>query len=193
MTNNVMTIPPPAAPLRSAAGYNIDSAHSSAHFSVRHMMVSNVRGQFSKVRGTISFEDSNPSAIRVDAVIDVTTVDTREPDRDNHLKSSDFFDVEKFPAITFKSKSAKKTAGGLALTGDLTIHGVTREVTLDVDGLTPEIKDLQGLLRRGATATTRINRKDFGLLWNHLLDSGGVVIGDDISITIDIEATRAAD
>lgn len=174
------------------AEYKIDSAHSGASFSVKHMMVSNVKGQFSKVAGTISYDEKNPTATMVEATIDVTTINTNEPKRDTHLKSADFFDVEKFPAMTFKSKKAVKGGRGLLLTGDLTMHGVTKEVTLDVE-VSPEVKGMRpGLLVRGANATTKINRKDFGLNWNRAIEAGGVVVGEEVSITIDIEANRTA-
>jgi len=182
-----------AAPALRAEKYTIDGAHSKAQFSVRHMMVSNVRGEFTKIQGTVEYDDRNPAAIRIEAVIDAASINTGEPKRDEHLKSPDFFDVAKFPTITFRSKSARKTADGLAVTGDLTIHGVTREVVLNVEGPTPEVKDPWGNIRRGATATTKINRKDFGLTWNAVLETGGVVVGEEVSITIDVEAVRPAE
>ena len=173
-----------------AATWEIDSAHSSAQFSVRHMMVSNVRGGFGKVTGTIEFDPANPAAAAVDVTIDATTVDTRNVKRDADLKSPNFFDVEKFPTITFKSKKAEKLGEAkFRIVGDLTIHGVTKEVALDVDGPSPEVK-AQGRSRIGASATTKINRKDFGLMWNRPIETGGVVVGDDVAITIDVELTR---
>ncbi len=182
-----------AAPAVRAERYTIDGAHSKAQFSIRHMMVSNVRGEFSKMQGTIDYDEKNPEAIRIEATIDVASINTGEPKRDEHLKSADFFDVAKYPVITFRSKSARKTANGLAVTGDLTMHGVTREVVLQVEGPSPEVRDPWGNLRRGATATTKINRKDFGLTWNAALETGGVVVGEEVSITIDVEAMRPAD
>jgi polyisoprenoid-binding protein YceI len=173
-----------------AADYSIDSAHSAAQFSVRHLMVSNVRGEFSKLTGKVVYDDARPAATTVEASVDVSTVSTREPQRDTHLKSPDFFDVAKYPSFTFKSTSVKKTAQGLDVTGELTIHGVSKPVVLHVSGITKEIKDPFGLLRRGATATTVINRKDFGMTWNKNLDGGGVVVGDEVTITLDIEVTR---
>lgn len=181
-----------AAPAALAESYTIDSAHSKAQFSIRHMMVSNVRGEFSKMKGTIDYDEKDPSAIRIEATIDVASINTGEPKRDEHLKSPDFFDVAKYPVITFRSKSARKTADGLAVTGDLTIHGVTKEVVLQVEGPSPEVRDPWGNFRRGATATTKINRKDFGLTWNAALEAGGVVVGDEVAITIDVEAVRPA-
>jgi polyisoprenoid-binding protein YceI len=175
-----------------AADYSIDSAHSAAQFSVRHMMVSNVRGEFKKVTGKVVFDEVHPAATVVEASIDISTVNTGEPDRDKHLKSADFFDATQFPAMTFKSTSAKKTRDGIDVTGDLTIHGVTKTVILHVTGITQEVKDPWGMLRRGATATTVINRQDFGVKWNKSLDGGGVVVGDEVTITIDVEAARKA-
>jgi polyisoprenoid-binding protein YceI len=175
-----------------AADYDIDSAHSAAQFSVRHLMVSNVRGSFKKVTGKVVFDEANPSATVVQASIDVSTVDTGEAGRDTHLKSPDFFDLAKFPTMTFVSKSASKTSQGIDLTGDLTLHGVTKSVVLHVSDITKEIKDPRGMLRIGATAMTVINRQDFGMVWNHNLDGGGVVVGNDVTITIDIEVARKA-
>ena len=175
-----------------AADYSIESSHSAAEFAVRHLMVSNVRGQFSKVEGKVSFDQAKPEAIVIEATIPVASVDTREPRRDGHLKSPDFFDAEKFPTISFKSRSAVKTSEGLDVTGDLTIHGVTKTAVLHVSGITAEIKDPMGMLRRGATATTKINRQEFGVSWNKNLDSGGVVVSDEVNITLDIEAVRKA-
>jgi len=181
-----------ALPGLFADEYKIDGSHSKAGFAVKHLMVSTVRGDFSKVSGTIVYDEKNPAATKVNATIDVTAVNTNEPKRDEHLKSPDFFDVAKFPTITFVSKSAKKTADGIAVTGDLTIHGVTKEVVLNVDGPTAEVKDPWGNMRRGATATTKINRKDFGLTWNKALETGGVMVSEEVSITVDVEGVKAA-
>jgi polyisoprenoid-binding protein YceI len=171
--------------------YEIDPSHSSAQFSVKHLMVSNVKGQFSNVKGTVQYDPQNVAASKVDATIDVSTVDTREAKRDAHLKNPDFFDVEKFPTMKFVSKRVMPASPGkVKLLGDLTIHGVTKEVTLDVDGPTPEIKDPWGNQRIGATATTKLSRKDFGLTWNKALETGGVVVGDEVTITIDLELTK---
>lgn len=173
-----------------AADYGIDSAHSAAQFSVRHLMVSNVRGEFSKVAGKVVYDEAQPTATTIEASVDVSTVSTRETQRDTHLKSPDFFDAAKYPAFTFKSSGVKKTAQGLDVAGELTIHGVSKPVVLHVSGITKEIKDPFGLMRRGATATTVINRKEFGMTWNKNLDGGGVVVGDEVTITLDIEVTR---
>ena len=173
-----------------ATEYQIDPTHSSAQFAVRHMMVSNVKGEFSKVTGTIQYDSKNLAVSRVDAVIDATTLNTREAKRDEHLKSPDFLDVAKYPALTFKGKRFERKGDNVLMIGDLTIRGVTKEVALTVDGPTPEIKDPYGNLRFGASATTHISRKDWGLVWNAPLEAGGVVVGDDVAITLDIEATR---
>ena len=175
-----------------AATYQLDPAHSSAAFSVRHMMISNVRGAFGKVAGTIDYDPDHLDACKVDATIDVSTVDTREPHRDADLKSPNFFDVAKYPNITFVSKKCEQANGKLQVAGDLTIHGVTKPVVLDVDGPTPEMKDMRGNFHRGATATTNVNRQDFGLVWNKALDSGGVMVGDEVAITLDLDGSRTA-
>lgn len=176
-----------------AATYNIDTAHSNAQFSVRHMAISNVKGEFNKVTGTVEYDPQNPKATKISAVVDVTTVNTRDEKRDGHLKSPDFFDVAKFPTMTFTSTKVEPAGKDkLKVEGDLTIHGVTKRVTLDVDGPSAELKDPWGGLRRGATATTKVNRKDFGLTWNAALETGGVLVGDEVTITIDIEVVKAA-
>ena len=174
-----------------AATWQIDSAHSSAQFAVRHMMVSTVRGAFSGVRGTAEFDPADQGRAALDVTIDATTVNTREPKRDAHLKTADFFDVEKHPTITFRSKRVEATGPGkLKITGELTMRGVTKEVMLDVEGPTPEIKDPRGGGRMGAQATTKLNRKDFGINWNRALDAGGAVVGDEVTVTIDVELVR---
>jgi len=181
-----------SATAAQAQSWTIDPAHSAAHFAVRHMMVATVRGDMGKITGSVAFDPAKPAAAAVEAIIDVTGIDTREPGRDRHLKSADFFDVEKFPTATFRSKTiAPAAAGGFKLTGDLTMRGVTKEVVLDVEALRPAIKDQRGTSRTGTTATTRINRQEFGLTWSRALDGGGVVVGDEVSITIDIELVAA--
>jgi polyisoprenoid-binding protein YceI len=173
------------------ASYQIDSQHAGAHFKVRHMMISNVKGEFSHITGSVEFDPSNLAVCRVEASIDAATVSTREPDRDKHLRSADFLNVKKYPAITFRStKVAAAGKDRYDVAGELTIRGVTCGVTLHVESVTPEIKDPDGLLRRGASAATRIERKDFGLTWNAVLESGGFVVGDDVEITIDVELVR---
>jgi polyisoprenoid-binding protein YceI len=169
--------------------YSIDPNHSSAQFTVRHLMVSNVKGAFSKVTGTINFDSNNLAASNVDATIDVSTVDTRQPQRDADLRSANFFDVEKHPTMTFKSKQFFREGSALKVKGDLTMHGVTKEVVLDVDGPSPEVKDPWGNTRVGASASTKINRHDWGLNYNKMAEAVAVV-GDDITINIDLEATK---
>jgi polyisoprenoid-binding protein YceI len=173
--------------------WEIDPAHSNASFTVRHMMVSNVRGEFTKLAGGLEVVGDDPTTAKVNVSIDAGSVNTREPKRDAHLRSTDFLDVARFPTVTFTSKKVERAAEGrLKLVGDLTIHGVTREAALDVEELTPVVKDLNGNFRIGAHATTRIGRKEFGLLWNVALEAGGVLVGDDVNITIDVELIKKA-
>jgi polyisoprenoid-binding protein YceI len=173
------------------AMYKTDPAHSGAQFVVRHMMISNVRGGFTKVEGTIEYDPANVGATKIDAVIDASSIDTREEQRDAHLRSADFLDAEKFPTITFKSTKVEADGDDeLKVTGDLTIHGVTKEVVLDVDGPTPEAKDPFGNLRVGASAKTKIKRSEFGLTWNAALEAGGFLVGDDLKIELDVSAIR---
>lgn len=179
--------------LAFAAEFVIDSAHSGANFSVKHMMVSNVRGAFSKVTGSANIDEKDITKSTVEAVIDATTVNTNEPKRDEHLRSADFFDTAKFPTITFKSTKVEKAGQNLKVTGDLTLHGVTKPVVLDVEGFTTEAKDPWGNIKRGGTATTKINRKDFGLGWNSVLETGGVAVGEEVAITLDLELNKKKD
>ena len=173
--------------------YQIDPAHTSAQFKVRHMMIANVKGEFDKVSGTVNFDPANPAASTIEASIDVASVSTRDEQRDAHLKSADFFDVEKFPVITFKSKKVTATGDdSFTVVGDLTIHGVTKEVDLKVEELTEEAKDPWGNSRRGATSRTRIHRKDFGMIFNVALEAGGFLVGEDVDLTIDVELVRQA-
>jgi polyisoprenoid-binding protein YceI len=180
-----------ALPAWAESAWEIDPAHSSVQFSVRHMMVSNVRGAFTKVSGTVRGDEQDPTHATVEATIDTSSIDTREAKRDEHLRSPDFLDVAKYPTMTFRSKKITKTGDGrYDVTGDLTLHGVTREVVLHVEGPSPAMKDPRGGLRAGASATTRIDRRDFGITWSKALDSGGVVVGDDIDVTIDVEGVK---
>lgn len=173
----------------SAATYKIDPAHSGASFAVTHMLVSTVRGQFSNVTGTVDYDPAKPGMCKIDARIDATTVNTQQAKRDAHLRSEDFFDVAKFPAMTFQSTSCTMTGGKLQVAGQLTIHGVTRPVVLAVSGPKPEVKTGTGATI-GASATTKVSRRAFGLTWNKLMETGGAVVGDDVEITLDIEANR---
>jgi polyisoprenoid-binding protein YceI len=173
--------------------YQIDSAHTHAQFKVRHLMISNVKGDFDKVSGTVILDDDNPSASSINVIVDVASVSTREPQRDAHLKSADFFDVEKFPTMTFVSKEVVKSGDdSYEVVGELTLHGVTQTIDLDVEDVTPEVKDPYGLYRRGASAKATILRSNFGLKYNSILEAGGVAIGDEVHITIDTEFTRQA-
>ncbi len=168
--------------------YQIDPRHSSADFGVTHLMISTVRGEFHGVTGTVVVDDSNIANSSVDVAIDATTVNTREPDRDKHLKSEAFFDVAKYPTITFKSTKVEKNADGtLRITGALTIRGVTKTAVLTATSPKNAIKDPWGLQRTAVSATTKVNRQDFGVSWNQKLDGGGVVVGDEVNITLDVE------
>jgi polyisoprenoid-binding protein YceI len=179
----------PAAAATST--WQIDPNHSAAQFAVRHMAISTVRGAFSKLSGSVQLDDKDVTKSSVEVTIDAASVDTRVPDRDKDLRSDRFFDVEKYPTLTFKSTKVEQTEPGkLKITGDLTIHGVTKQVVLDVEGLTAPAKDPWGNQRAAANATTKINRQDFGVKWNAKMDSGGWVVGDDVAITIDVELVQ---
>jgi polyisoprenoid-binding protein YceI len=186
-----MSSSPTAAP--AAAIYTIEPAHSSAHFKVRHLMISNVRGEFGKVSGTVKFDPANLADSSITAEIDVHSINTREPDRDKHLKSPDFFDAANHPTIRFQSKKVEPDGPGeYKVTGDLTIRGTTHEIVLQVEGPTPEIKDPWGYTRLGAEATTKISRKEFGLSYNPVLEAGGVMVGDEIEISLAVELVKTA-
>ncbi len=183
----VLSLPAAAA----TTTWQIDPAHTAAQFAVKHLMISTVRGQFKGVTGTVNWDDQDISKSTVDVTIDAKTVDTSEPQRDNDLRSEKFFEVAKYPTITFKSKKVEPiSAGKLKVTGDLTIHGVTKEVVLDVEGPTAPIKDPWGNTRVALNATTKVNRQDYGVKWNANMDGGGVVVGDDVNITIDLEMVK---
>ena len=177
--------------LASAASWEIDPAHSTIEFKIRHLMVSNVKGTFQKVKGLSTFEDQNITDLKVEVTIEAASINTGNARRDDHLRNVDFFDVAKYPTITFISKRVVKSGTNkLNVIGDLTIHGVTREVGVEVEGLTTEIRDPQGRFRRGATGTTRISRKDFGLTWNRVIEAGGLMVGDDVDISVEVELIR---
>ena len=172
--------------------WQLDPAHSAAHFSVRHLMISNVRGEFTKLTGTAVI-DPDLTKSSVDVTIEAASVNTREPQRDDHLRSADFLDVANYPALSFRSKHIGELGPEhYKVTGDLTIRGVTKEVALDVEGPTPTIKDPWGNVRMGLTGSAKINRKDYGLVWNALTETGGVVVGDDVKITIEAELIQLA-
>jgi polyisoprenoid-binding protein YceI len=170
--------------------WNIDSSHSAAHFTVRHLMITNVRGEFGALSGSVELDLAAPEQGSVSASIDASTINTRDEKRDAHLRSADFFDVEQHPTMSFQSTAITRAGDGLALTGDLTIRGTTRSVTFQVEGPTAPEKDPWGNTRIGATATATIDRRDYGLTWNTALESGGVLVGHDVKITIDVSLVR---
>jgi polyisoprenoid-binding protein YceI len=177
----------------STSTWNIDPTHSHAEFKVRHLMISNVKGSFLKIAGTLTLDESDPTQSHAEATIEVASVDTRDAQRDAHLKSADFFDVEKFPTMSFKSTTVTVTgAAEGTVEGDLTIRDVTQPVVFQVEGPTAQTKDPWGNLRIGASATTKISRKQFGLTWNAGLEAGGVMIGDEVTITLEVEFVKAA-
>jgi polyisoprenoid-binding protein YceI len=180
-----------SAPQTKISTWNLDPVHSVAEFKVKHMMISNVKGQFTGISGALAFDESDISKSRVEVTIDAGTVNTREEQRDAHLKSADFFDVENFPTLTFRSTHVQQTGDDeLAVTGDLAIHGVTREVVFKVEGPTAPAKDPWGNTRVGLSATTKINRKDFGLTWNAALETGGILVGEDVTITLEAQFVK---
>jgi polyisoprenoid-binding protein YceI len=177
----------------STSTWNIDATHSHAEFKVRHLMISNVKGSFPKVSGVLTLDESDLTNSSVEASIDVASVETRDAQRDAHLKSADFFDVEKFPTMTFKSTKVTLTgAGEGTVEGNLTIRDVTKPVVFEVEGPTEQTQDPWGNLRVGAAATTKISRKEFGLTWSAPLEAGGVMIGDEVTITLEVEFVKAA-
>src|SRR3954469_15631523 len=181
---------PPAQAPAGPNTWTVDTAHSSAGFSVKHMMVSTVRGTLGPIKGTLDYDGTSLASLKADISIDVSQINTGNSNRDGDLKSANFFDVAKYPTATFKSKRAEAAGQGLFnLIGDLTMHGVTKEVTLNVEGPSAAIKTQQGGQKVGASATTTLNRRDFGLQYNSLIEAGPVV-GDEIQVTIDIEANK---
>jgi polyisoprenoid-binding protein YceI len=179
-------------PQTSTTTWNIDPAHSVAEFKVKHMMISNVKGQFAKVTGALTLDDSVLANSKVQAVIEAASIETRDAQRDAHLKSPDFLDAEKFPTLSFKSTRVSLVRDGeLAIEGDLTIRGVTRKVVFTVEGPTPPAKDPWGNTRVAVSATTKINRKGFGLTWNTALETGGILVGDEVTITLDVQFVKA--
>jgi polyisoprenoid-binding protein YceI len=181
-----------AAPVSAlSAPWELDAAHTGVHFKVRHLMVSSVRGDFQKVSGKIVYDESDITRSSADVTIEAASINTGVVKRDNDLRGPDFLDVSKHPTIHFRSKRVEPAGGGtLKVTGDLTIRGVTKEVVLQVEGPTAPIKDPWGNTRVGGSASTRINRKDFGLRYNETLETGGLVVGDEVDITIDMEIFR---
>jgi polyisoprenoid-binding protein YceI len=179
--------------LSSVSTWNIDPTHSHAEFKVRHLMIANVKGSFPKVAGVLTLDEADPAKSSITATIEVASVETRDAQRDAHLKSADFFDAEKFPAMTFKSTKVTATGTGAGtVEGELTIRDVTKTVVFDVEGPTPATKDPWGNLRVGVEAKTKISRKEFGLTWSAPLEAGGVMIGDEVTITLEVEFVKAA-
>jgi polyisoprenoid-binding protein YceI len=177
--------------LADTTTWQIDPDHTSAQFAIRHLMVSTVRGTMGRVTGTVTIDDGDPTKSAVTASVDAKGIDTRNQKRDDHLRSPDFFDVAKYPSLTFTSKKVEKAADGTyKVTGDLTLRDVTKEIVLAVEGSPTPMRDPSGNTKLGGSATTRINRKDFGLNWSKSLDGGGLVVGDDVDITIDIELIK---
>lgn len=181
-----------AAVPQTTTRWNLDPVHSAAEFKVKHMMISHVKGQFTGLSGWLALDETDVTQSRVDASIDAATIATHDAQRDAHLKSADFFDAEKFPALSFRSTAVKRAADNrLAVAGDLTMHGVTRQVVFDVEGPAAPGKDPWGNIRLGLSAVARISRKDFGLTWNAALETGGILVGDDVTITLDVQFVKA--
>ncbi|NUN05519.1 MAG: YceI family protein [Bdellovibrio sp.] len=172
------------------ATWNIDPAHSSANFSIKHMMIAKVHGAFEKLSGTLQYDAANPAQASIEAVIEAASINTHEAQRDGHLKSADFFDVEKFPTLSFKSTKVDVDGHDLKVTGLLKIKDVSKEVVFAVEGPSAELKDPYGNIKIGVSATTKIKRKDFGLTWNAALEAGGVLVGDDVTITLDVQFAK---
>lgn len=178
-------------PVTPPTAWIIDTAHSTVGFVARHMMITNVRGELSKVDGTVKWDPARPDATQIDVDIDIASIDTREPKRDAHLRSADFFDAEKYPTMTFRSRGVgRRRDGRLEIVGDLTIRDTTKIVALDVEGPTPEHADPWGFVRIAASARTTIKRSDFGMTWNTMLEAGGVLVGDEIKIEIELTLMR---
>ena len=179
-------------PRTSTTTWNIDPVHSVAEFKVKHMMISNVKGRFPKVTGALTLDESGLTNSQVETSIEAASIETHDPQRDAHLKSADFLDVEKFPTLSFRSTNIRVVQDDkLAVEGNLTIHGVTRKVVLTVEGPTAPAKDPWGNTRVAVSATTKINRKDFGLTWNAALETGGILVGDEVTITLDVQFVKA--
>lgn len=190
LTTSLMLLLAPAA---FADTYTVDATHTSVSFKVRHMMVSYTKGKFTKFEGTLNLDDKAPEKSEINVTIDASSVNTELKDRDEHLRSPEFFDTAKYPNITFKSKKVKVVnPHEWKVTGDITIRGVTKEVVLNVSDIGKDVKDPWGNVRRGAVASTKVNRKDFGLQWNKTLEAGGVAVGDDVLIDLDIELIKKA-
>lgn len=174
-----------------AANYEVDPSHTRVGFSISHMTVSTVRGEFGTVSGTVQYDPANVAATRVQARVGIVSIDTRDGKRDDHLRSADFFDAAKFPEMTFTSKAVTNiTPAGFDLVGDLAIRGVTKEVTFKVAAIPADRKDPWGNMKTGTRATATVNRKDFGVSWNNTLDGGGLLVGEDVTLELDVELLR---
>ena len=181
------------APTQAITTWNVDPTHSVVEFKVKHLMISNLKGQFTGVSGTLRLHEADLTQSSVEAEIEIASIHTRDADRDAHLKNPDFFDAEKFPTMRLKSTHiALKSDGEVVVTGDLTIKGVTRSVKFVVEGPSVATKDPWGNTRIGVAATTKINRKDFGLIWNAVLEAGGLMVSEDVSITLDLQFVKQA-
>jgi polyisoprenoid-binding protein YceI len=181
-----------ASKAATTSEWEIDTAHTSAQFSVKHLMVSTVRGHFRKVTGAVIFDEADLTRSSVQVEIDASSLETGEPKRDGHLRSADFFDVEKFPKLTFRSTRIERAGNEFSVTGDLTLHGVTRPVTLTAEAPSAPMKDPYGRVVRGISATGKLNRKDWGLGWNAALETGGVLVGEEVKLQIDAELVAKA-
>jgi polyisoprenoid-binding protein YceI len=179
---------PASAP--DPAAYELDVAHSRVGFAVRHMMVSTTRGNFDKFGGTVFIDEKEPTKSKIDVEVEVASVDTREPKRDDHLRSPDFFDAKRFPKMTFKSTAVERAASGYKVTGDLTIKGTTKPVVLNVEPLSAEVVDSYANARRGTRATAKISRKEFGLAWDNKMANGVAVVGDEVTLELEIELVK---
>lgn len=181
-----------AIPQTATTTWNIDPVHSVAEFKVRHMMISNVKGQFTGVTGVLTLDETNVTNSLIEASIEAASINTRDAQRDAHLKSADFFEVEKYPTLSFRSTRVSGAADGtLAVAGELSMHGVTREVVFTAEEPAAPRKDPWGNTRLGVSATTKINRKDYGLTWNAALETGGLLVGEEVTITLDVEFVKA--
>jgi polyisoprenoid-binding protein YceI len=180
-----------ATPQPVVSTWNIDPVHSVAEFKVRHMMIANAKGQFTGIKGALTLDEADVTKSKVEATIQAASISTSDSERDRHLKSPDFLDVVSFPTLSFRSTGISRSNGDLAVAGDLTIHGVTRPVVFKVEGPTAPAKDPWGNSRVGVSATTKISRKDFGLTWNAALETGGIILGDDVTISLEVEFVKA--
>ena len=173
-----------------ASTWTFDKAHTNIGFKIKHLMITNVRGSFDAFSGQVKYDENDIAKSHVEVTIESASINTANEDRDNHLKSADFFDVENFPNLTFKSTDIKKSNDGLMITGDLSLHGVTKAVVLNVEDMTAPIKGPWGKMRMGATATAKIDRRDFGLTWSKALETGGLVVDNEVKIILEVELIK---